>query len=147
MVNESSCYYIGLYQIFMVIDTGLVIVEFLFLQGIGYNFDFKITFKYIRKTDAHLRYGNSSVSSWRGNLVASTYCDRILEQCETRTCRIQSPNYPGIYPRNVTCYYRVEVRETTRGRHPLVAVSQRHAHKIHIKDQFVKYDRSQRMLR
>ncbi|KAK7584226.1 hypothetical protein V9T40_005189 [Parthenolecanium corni] len=116
-------------------------------QGIGYNFDFKITFKYIRKTDAHLRYGNSSVSSWRGNLVASTYCDRILEQCETRTCRIQSPNYPGIYPRNVTCYYRVEVRETTRGRHPLVAVSQRHAHKIHIKDQFVKYDRSQRMLR
>lgn len=116
-------------------------------QGIGYNFDFKISFKYLRKTDARLRYGNSTVAIWRGNLVASTYCDRILEQCDVRTCRIQSPNYPGIYPRNVTCYYRVEVRESTRGKHPLVAVSQRYAHKIHMKDQFIKYDRSQRTLR
>lgn len=118
-----------------------------FFQGIGYNFDFKISFKYLRKTDAHLRYGNSTVATWRGNLVASTYCDRILEQCDVRTCRIQSPNYPGIYPRNITCYYRVEVRENVRGQHSLIAVSQRYAHKIHMKDQVIKYDRSQRTLR
>lgn len=118
-----------------------------YIQGIGYNFDFKISYKYVRKTDARLRYGNRTVSSYRGNLVASTYCDHILEQCDVRTCRIQSPNYPGMYPRNVTCYYRVEVRDSIRGKQPLVAVSQRNAHKVHIKDQFNKYDRAQRTLR
>ncbi|CAK9815025.1 hypothetical protein ANTPLA_LOCUS8462 [Anthophora plagiata] len=116
-------------------------------QGIGYNFDFKLSYKFLKRSEAHLRYGNSSMSTWRGELVNGTYCDRVLTKCDTRACRLQSPNYPGVYPRNVTCYYRVEQNKAPPGHRALLAVSQRNSHKIHIKDQVVKYDGSQRILR
>ena len=87
------------------------------------------------------------MSTWRGELVNGTYCDRVLTKCDTRACRLQSPNYPGVYPRNVTCYYRVEQNRAPPGHRALLAVSQRNSHKIHIKDQIVKYDGSQRILR
>ncbi|XP_063974900.1 uncharacterized protein LOC135161350 [Diachasmimorpha longicaudata] len=116
-------------------------------QGIGYNFDFKLSYKFLRRSEAHLRYGNSTMATWRGELVNGTYCDRVLTRCDTRACRLQSPNYPGVYPRNVTCYYRVEHNRAPPGHRALLAVSQRNSHKIHIKDQVVKYDRSQRILR
>ncbi|XP_015605367.1 uncharacterized protein LOC107272589 [Cephus cinctus] len=116
-------------------------------QGVGYNFDFKLSYKFLRRSEAHLRYGNSSMTTWRGELVNGTYCDRVLTRCDARACRLQSPNYPGVYPRNVTCYYRVEQLRAPPGHRALLAVSQRNSHKIHIKDQVVKYDRSQRILR
>ncbi|KAK7874269.1 hypothetical protein R5R35_006304 [Gryllus longicercus] len=116
-------------------------------QGIGYNFDFKLAYKFLRRGEARLRFGNSTAATWRGELVPGTYCDRVLDRCDSRACRVQSPNYPGVYPRNLTCYYRVEQRAAPRGQHALLAVRQRNSHKIHIKDQIVKYDRSQRVLR
>ncbi|KAK0179052.1 hypothetical protein PV327_007878 [Microctonus hyperodae] len=116
-------------------------------QGIGYNFDFKLSYKFLKQSEAHLRYGNSTMATWRGELVNGTYCDRVLTRCDTRACRLQSPNYPGVYPRNVTCYYRVEHKRAPPGHRALLAVNQRNSHKIHIKDQVVKYDRSQRILR
>jgi len=124
--------------------TGLRVCLF---QGIGYNFDFRLAYKFLRRSEARLRYGNSSLTTWRGDLVPGSYCDRVLERCDARPCRIQSPNYPGVYPRNVTCYYRLEHRQVPRGKHAMLAVRQRNSHKIHIKDQIVKYDRSQRVLR
>lgn len=116
-------------------------------QGLGYNFDFKLAYKFLKQSEAHLRYGNSTLQPWRGDLVPGTYCDRVLDRCDTRPCRVQSPNFPGVYPRNVTCYYRIEQRGVPRGKHALLAVRQRNTHKIHIKDQIVKYDRSQRVLK
>lgn len=116
-------------------------------QGLGYNFDFKLAYKFLKKSEAHLRYGNSTLQPWRGDLVPGTYCDRVLDRCDARPCRVQSPNFPGVYPRNVTCYYRIEQRGVPRGKHALLAVRQRNTHKIHIKDQIVKYDRSQRVLK
>ncbi|CAG5108501.1 Similar to Cdcp2: CUB domain-containing protein 2 (Mus musculus) [Cotesia congregata] len=116
-------------------------------QGIGYNFDFKLSYKFLKRSEAHLRYGNNTLSTWRGDLVNGTYCDRVLTRCDTRACRLQSPNYPGVYPRNVTCYYRIEHKRAPPGHRALLAVNQRNSHKIHIKDQVVKYDRSQRILR
>lgn len=74
-------------------------------------------------------------------------CFLVNFRCDTRACRLQSPNYPGVYPRNVTCYYRVEQKRAPPGHRALLAVSQRNSHKIHIKDQVVKYDRSQRILK
>lgn len=42
-----------------------------------------------------------------GKLIQGTYCSRVFSDCEKRACRMQSPNYPGIYPRNLTCFYAV----------------------------------------
>lgn len=48
-----------------------------------------------------------------GDLIGSTYCSRIFNDCSDRTCRLQSPNFPGIYPRNLTCYYAVRQHQAS----------------------------------
>ncbi|KAI8436727.1 hypothetical protein MSG28_010210 [Choristoneura fumiferana] len=116
-------------------------------QGVGYNFDFKLAYKFLRRSEARLRYGNATVGAWRGESVPGTYCDRILSDCDLRACRIQSPNFPGVYPRNATCTYRIEHTKIPSDKHVLIVVRQTNSHKIHIKDQIVKYDRSQRVLK
>lgn len=42
-----------------------------------------------------------------GDLIPSTFCSRIYSNCDKKLCRLQSPNFPGTYPRNLTCYYAV----------------------------------------
>lgn len=42
-----------------------------------------------------------------GDLISGTYCSRIFSDCDRKKCRLQSPNFPGLYPRNLTCYYAV----------------------------------------
>lgn len=42
-----------------------------------------------------------------GDLIHGTYCSRIFSNCDKKICRLQSPNFPGTYPRNLTCYYAV----------------------------------------
>lgn len=42
-----------------------------------------------------------------GDLIPGTYCSRIYSNCDKKQCRLQSPNFPGTYPRNLTCYYAV----------------------------------------
>jgi hypothetical protein len=46
-----------------------------------------------------------------GDLIPGTYCSRIYSDCDRKPCRLQSPNFPGVYPRNVTCYYAVRQHE------------------------------------
>ncbi|XP_026734671.1 uncharacterized protein LOC113498735 [Trichoplusia ni] len=116
-------------------------------QGVGYNFDFKLAYKFLKRSEARLRYGNATVGAWRGERVPGTYCDKILSDCDLRACRIQSPNFPGVYPRNASCTYRIEHTKIPADKHVLLAVRQTNSHKIHIKDQIVKYDRSQRVLK
>lgn len=50
-----------------------------------------------------------------GELIAGTYCSRIFSDCDRKHCRLQSPNYPGVYPRNLTCYYAVRQHEIPPG--------------------------------
>lgn len=42
-----------------------------------------------------------------GTLISGTHCSRIFSDCDKKACRLQSPNYPGVYPRNLTCYYAI----------------------------------------
>lgn len=79
-------------------------------------------------SDARIRYGNTTQRSYRGKLVSGTYCDRLLEGCSKRPCRIQSPNYPGIYPRNISCNYRVRERNVPNGKHALITLRQANFH-------------------
>lgn len=115
-----------------------------FQQSSGYSFEFKLSYKFLRLSDARIRYGNATQRSYRGKLHTGTYCDRLLEGCTRRPCRIQSPNYPGIYPRNVSCHYRVRERNTPLGKHALIAVRQAN---FHHKDQVPKYENNERVFR
>ncbi|XP_059217069.1 uncharacterized protein LOC106091151 isoform X2 [Stomoxys calcitrans] len=59
-----------------------------------------------------------------GDLIPGTYCSRIFSDCDKKTCRLQSPNYPGIYPRNLTCYFAVRQHDVPHGKHALILVKQ-----------------------
>ncbi|KAL6443013.1 hypothetical protein ACFW04_002778 [Cataglyphis niger] len=100
----------------------------------GFNFDFRMAYKMIRKSDAVVRYGNPfqhvplptkpSSEQFLGDLISGTYCSRIFTDCDRKKCRLQSPNFPGLYPRNLTCYYAVRQHEVPAGKHALIHVKQ-----------------------
>ncbi|XP_037908293.1 uncharacterized protein LOC119649946 isoform X2 [Hermetia illucens] len=59
-----------------------------------------------------------------GDLIPGTYCSRIFSDCDRKNCRLQSPNFPGIYPRNLTCYYAIRQHDIPHGKHALIIVKQ-----------------------
>lgn len=59
-----------------------------------------------------------------GDLIPGTYCSRIFSDCDKKVCRLQSPNFPGVYPRNLTCYYAVRQHEVPQGKHALIIMRQ-----------------------
>ena len=79
-------------------------------QPSALEFDFKIRYKFIPKSLAVVRYGLPNAPIERGELVPGTYCSRVLDSCHRKRCKIQSPNYPGLYPRNVSCYFTIRQR-------------------------------------
>ncbi|KAG8222892.1 hypothetical protein J437_LFUL003537 [Ladona fulva] len=109
--------------------------------------------QFLKKSDATARYGEPLIGppgpSWlalgipsggktaadlvhRGQLVPGTYCDRVFRDCHRLRCRIQSPNFPGMYPRNASCTYTVEAGSWVPGMHATVAVLQRAGQKVRI---------------
>ncbi|XP_071549947.1 uncharacterized protein [Panulirus ornatus] len=69
---------------------------------------FKIKYKFLRRERAVVRYGRGGTAKYRGDMVRNSVCSRVFQGCRARQCRLQSPNFPGLYPRNVTCYYLVK---------------------------------------
>ncbi|KAM0732709.1 hypothetical protein ACS0PU_000870 [Formica fusca] len=65
-----------------------------------------------------------SSEQFLGDLISGTYCSRIFTDCDRKKCRLQSPNFPGLYPRNLTCYYAVRQHEVPAGKHALIHVKQ-----------------------
>lgn len=63
------------------------------------------------------RYGQYSnlYPHRRGQPVPNTYCQRLFKDCAPGRCFVQSPAYPGIYPRNLNCRYRISVRQSLVG--------------------------------
>lgn len=62
---------------------------------------------------------------YRGELVRNTACSRVFQGCKSRLCKIQSPNFPGFYPRNITCYYLIKASPgSSPDTVPVVALSQ-----------------------
>ncbi|CAB3370328.1 Hypothetical predicted protein [Cloeon dipterum] len=117
-------------------------------QGIGHTFDFKLNYRFLQRAEAALRFGVSeSEKVERGVLVPGTYCDRVFTRCDVRRCRLQSPNFPGIYPRNVTCRYAIVQTRVPDGQHATITVRQPDSRRVHVKDRVVQYERSQRVLR
>lgn len=53
------------------------------------------------------RNSSTDAKYYLGDLIPSTYCSRIYSNCDKKRCRLQSPNFPGTYPRNLTCYFAV----------------------------------------
>uniref|UniRef100_A0A182JR35 CUB domain-containing protein n=1 Tax=Anopheles christyi TaxID=43041 RepID=A0A182JR35_9DIPT len=83
-------------------------------------------------------YGAPSELLELGRVTPGTYCTRQYDECYRKKCRLQSPNYPGMYPRNVTCYWTIRQKVVPTCKHAMVAISQENEHKA-----LVKRDKSQ----
>ncbi|XP_052564459.1 uncharacterized protein LOC120432544 isoform X2 [Culex pipiens pallens] len=105
---------------------------------------FRLIYKFLRHTDAKLRNDNRI---WNGDLVAGTYCNRNFYDCDKRICRIRSPNYPGVYPRNLTCKYYINHRTPPSGLHAMIVLRQPDGHKLNIKEQATHHEANNRILR
>ncbi|XP_065212021.1 uncharacterized protein LOC135839758 isoform X2 [Planococcus citri] len=96
-------------------------------------FEFKLRYKFIKKEEAVTRFGSISAPIERGEIVPGTYCSRNFYECYRKKCQIQSPNYPGIYPRNVTCLYQIRQKTVPKCKHGMILVRQTNRHKIKLK--------------
>ncbi|XP_023310248.1 uncharacterized protein LOC108907793 [Anoplophora glabripennis] len=120
----------------------------------GYNFDYRMEYKFLRRKAATVRYGGGLPSLFQnttepsvepepeyylGDLISGTYCSRIFSDCDRKHCRLQSPNFPGIYPRNLTCYYAVRQHDIPPGKHALITVRQPKGQLISIRSQSALY--------
>lgn len=86
-----------------------------------------------------LNQPRSEPEYYLGDLITGTYCSRIFSDCDRRRCRLQSPNFPGVYPRNLTCYYAVRQHEVPPDKHALITVRQTKGQLISIRSQAALY--------
>lgn len=82
-------------------------------------------------------YSPPAPQFYLGDLITGTYCSRIFTDCDRNECRLQSPNFPGLYPRNLTCYYAVRQNPVSSNKHPLISIRQRNGQLISI--QSIRY--------
>lgn len=94
----------------------------------------RLTYRFLRRDQAVLRYGPPYRPNYLGKAISRTFCDRYFDDCDRRTCKLQSPNFPGMYPRNLTCQYKVHQSTAPAGKVALVRIKQDNPHLIYIKD-------------
>lgn len=68
-----------------------------------------------------------------GEVVPGSYCSRNFYDCYRNKCKIQSPNYPGMYPRNVTCFYSIRQKVVPKCKHAMISIKQINNFKLQIK--------------
>ncbi|RWS28111.1 hypothetical protein B4U80_05830 [Leptotrombidium deliense] len=71
-------------------------------------------------------YNNNDFHSDFGMKLMSSNCDRVFEDClPPRKCSVTSPNYPGIYPRNVTCNFLIQqMHRVPKGQKARIVIKQ-----------------------
>ncbi|KAJ8948652.1 hypothetical protein NQ318_022720 [Aromia moschata] len=96
-------------------------------------FAFRLRYRFVSRREAVVRFGSPAAPLERGQVAPGTYCTRQFEECYRKPCRLQSPNYPGMYPRNVSCYWSLRQKFVPTCKHAMIAVRQEAAHKMHMK--------------
>ena len=94
----------------------------------------RLSYRFLRQSEAVLRYGPPYRPNYLGKAVRRSFCDRFYEGCDKRNCKLQSPNFPGMYPRNLTCQYRIHQATAPAGKVALIKIKQKNPHMFYIKD-------------
>lgn len=70
-----------------------------------------------QQSEVHARYGQYAqlYPHRRGSPIPGTYCQRKYHDCSPGRCFVQSPGFPGIYPRNLHCKYHLRVSQSLVG--------------------------------
>uniref|UniRef100_T1JBM9 CUB domain-containing protein n=1 Tax=Strigamia maritima TaxID=126957 RepID=T1JBM9_STRMM len=97
------------------------------------EFTLRFNFRFLSRAECVTRYGPPGALYHRGEFIPGTVCDRSFQDCDWQVCKVQSPNFPGIYPRNVTCHYHITQRTIPDGQHAMIVISQKNEDKLSIK--------------
>ncbi|XP_018025547.2 uncharacterized protein LOC108681078 [Hyalella azteca] len=111
------------------------------------GFYFKMAYKFIRQSDAIVRYGTPDKQKFTGVRSSSSMCHFMFPACDVKPCYVQSPNFPGLYPRNTTCYYHITQTQIPFGKKALISLRQRRAHLINVKSSKQPLDTEERHLK
>ncbi|XP_034948578.1 uncharacterized protein [Chelonus insularis] len=85
-------------------------------------FEFRLRYRFIGRNDAIARLGQPGLTIERGSPVPGTYCSRNFYECHKKQCRVQSPNYPGEYPRNASCLITVRQKFVPTCKHAMISI-------------------------
>ncbi|XP_011053058.1 PREDICTED: uncharacterized protein LOC105145301 [Acromyrmex echinatior] len=85
-------------------------------------FEFRLRYRFVARNEAVARLGKPELPIERGSPVPGTYCSRNFYECHLKQCRLQSPNYPGEYPRNASCLITVRQKEVPTCKHAMISV-------------------------
>ena len=83
-------------------------------EHFDYLIDYEFHVSWVDKRDLPERFGPRPdlFPHIRGNLVANSFCERVFQDCSRlQTCMVQSPGFPGIYPRNLKCRYYLSTKQ------------------------------------
>ncbi|KAK8393808.1 hypothetical protein O3P69_006845 [Scylla paramamosain] len=101
------------------------------------SFYVKMTYQFLRREDA----------VYLGLRDKTTVCNAFFSNCDQQPCYVQSPNFPGMYPRNTTCYYHLRQAKTPAGTKAIMVLSQKDGRLVHIKSQAQPHDTAERHLK
>ncbi|CAG9857034.1 unnamed protein product [Phyllotreta striolata] len=96
-------------------------------------FAYRLRYRFFARREAVVRFGSPAAPLERGQIAPGTYCTRQFEECYRKPCRLQSPNYPGMYPRNVSCYWSLRQKFVPTCKHAMISVRQEAVHKMQMK--------------
>ncbi|XP_017760684.1 PREDICTED: uncharacterized protein LOC108551155 [Eufriesea mexicana] len=85
-------------------------------------FEFRLRYRFVARNEAVARLGKPELPIERGSPVPGTYCSRNFYECHLKQCRLQSPNYPGEYPRNASCLITIKQKEVPTCKHAMISV-------------------------
>ncbi|XP_071526333.1 uncharacterized protein [Panulirus ornatus] len=111
------------------------------------SFYFKMSYKFLRRESAVVRYGKPTEPKYLGLRDVTTVCNALFTNCDQRPCFVQSPNFPGMYPRNTTCYYHLSQTRAPPGKRAVIALGQANGHLVHVKSLAQPHDTSERHLK
>lgn len=85
-------------------------------------FEFQLRYRFVSRNEAVARLGKPEFPIERGSSVPGAYCSRNFHECHQKRCRVQSPNYPGEYPRNASCLIVLRQKEVPTCKHAMISV-------------------------
>lgn len=111
------------------------------------SFYFLMSYKFLRHADAVVRYGPPNKKKYTGIRDRTTACNVHFHSCDSSPCYVQSPNFPGLYPRNTTCYYQLKQPAAIPGTRAVLVLEQSSEFLVHIKSATQPHDVEQRQLK
>ncbi|XP_023332424.1 cubilin [Eurytemora carolleeae] len=112
-VNEDLGVYCGnINQPKLIIRETDIIKLIFFSHNASKTLEWSFTVRAIGRKDLPQRFGSHPeyFPGRVGAVVEGTYCETVFQDCREQSCFVQSPGFPGVYPRGISCRYYISTK-------------------------------------